>query len=42
MRKTSLDHLLENAVAKALGVSMPRQARRIRTRKPLHPVKHAA
>ena len=43
MRKTSLDHLLENAVAKALGVSIPHHARRaVRTRKTMHSVKKAA
>ena len=45
MRKTELDHLLEAAVAKALGVKLPRaiNAAPRRTRKPAHrPVKHAA
>ena len=45
MRKTDLDHLLEAAVAKALGVKLPRniQAARRAVRKAAHrPVKHAA
>ena len=45
MRKTELDHLLEAAVAKALGVKLPRNlhAAPQRARKPAHrPVKHAA
>ena len=45
MRKTDLDHLLETAVAKALGVKMPRNihAARRPVRKSAHrPIKHAA
>ncbi len=47
MRKPDLDHLLEAAVAKALGVSLP--AHRRRAQRPArkstaarHPVRHAA
>ena len=44
MRKPDLDHLLEAAVAKALGVSRPHRHNRrmVPVRKPLHPIKHAA
>jgi hypothetical protein len=43
MRKQDLDHLLETAVAKALGVTLPRKHRRmVPVRKAQHPVKHAA
>ncbi len=44
MRKPDLDHLLEAAVAKALGVRLPRKlARRPMPARKLHqPVKHAA
>jgi hypothetical protein len=45
MRKPDLDHLLETAVAKALGVNLPRKHNRrmVPVRKQhAHPVKHAA
>jgi hypothetical protein len=45
MRKTELDHLLETAVAKALGVKLPRSVHAVRrpARKSAHrPIKHAA
>jgi len=44
MRKPDLDRLLENAVAKALGVSLPhKHVRRMApVRKVQHPIKHAA
>lgn len=44
MRKPDLDHLLEAAVAKALGVSLPHKHNRrmAPVRKAAHPVKHAA
>jgi hypothetical protein len=44
MRKTDLDHLLEAAVAKALGVSLPHRLKRrmVPVRKAQHPVKRAA
>lgn len=46
MRKTELDHLLEAAVAKALGVRLPRQInaapRRMRKAAAHRQVKHAA
>jgi hypothetical protein len=44
MRKADIDHLLEAAVAKALGVHLPRMNRKmIRSRKPVQPpVRHAA
>lgn len=45
MRKTDLDHLLEAAVAKALGVKLPRtiHAAHRPARKNAHrPIKHAA
>ena len=44
MRKPDLDHLLEAAVAKALGVHLPRNNNRrmVRVRKQAHPLKHAA
>ncbi|MEO7221033.1 MAG: hypothetical protein ABIY37_01030 [Devosia sp.] len=44
MRKLALDHLLEAAVAKALGVSLPHKpiSRRAPVRKAQHPLKHAA
>ena len=44
MRKPDLDHLLEAAVAKALGVQLPRRLNRrmIPVRKQAQPIKHAA
>lgn len=44
MRKPDLDHLLEAAVAKALGVPLPRRLARRMTpaRKAQQPIKHAA
>jgi hypothetical protein len=44
MRTKDLDHLLEAAVAKALGVSLPRKMNRrmVPARKAQHPIKHAA
>ncbi len=45
MRKSEIDHLLEAAVAKALGVKMPRNINAVprRVKKAAHrPVKHAA
>ncbi len=44
MRKPDLDHLLETAVAKALGVPLPRKLARhpAPARKVQQPVKHAA
>jgi hypothetical protein len=44
MRKPDLDHLLEAAVAKALGVSLPHKHNRrmVPVRKVQHPIKHAA
>ena len=44
MRKPDLDHLLEAAVAKALGVPLPRKLNRRMTpaKKAQQPVKHAA
>ena len=44
MRKPDLDHLLEAAVAKALGVPLPRKPvrRMVVSRKAQQPVKHAA
>lgn len=44
MRRAEIDHLLESAVAKALGVNLPRLNRKmVRSRKPVHhPVRHAA
>jgi hypothetical protein len=44
MRKPDLDHLLEAAVAKALGVTLPHKANRrmVPVKKASHPVKHAA
>ncbi len=44
MRKTDLDSVLETAVAKALGVPLPRRLHRrmVPVRKAAHPVKHAA
>jgi hypothetical protein len=44
MRKPDLDHLLEAAVAKALGVQLPHKHNRrmIPVRKHQHPIKHAA
>jgi hypothetical protein len=44
MRKSHLDHLLEAAVAKALGVSLPRRPyrRMVPVRKAQHQLKHAA
>jgi hypothetical protein len=44
MRKPDLDHLLEAAVAKALGVNLPRASRKMTPAKRTahHPVKRAA
>jgi hypothetical protein len=44
MRTKDLDHLLEAAVAKALGVSLPRKMNRriMPVRNSQHPIKHAA
>jgi hypothetical protein len=44
MRKSDLDHLLETAVAKALGVRPPHKhiRRTVPVRKAVHPIKHAA
>ncbi len=46
MRKTDLDHLLENAVARALGVKLPHgNLKRSSTKRSVavrHPVRHAA
>lgn len=43
MRKPDLDHLLEAAVAKALGVHLPQKHRRmVPVRKQTQPIKHAA
>jgi hypothetical protein len=44
MRKPDLDNLLETAVAKALGVALPRRhdRRMVPVRKQAHPVRHAA
>jgi hypothetical protein len=45
MRKAELEHLLEEAVAKALGVKLPVKARRrmVPAKKAAqHPVRHAA
>lgn len=44
MRKPDLDHLLETAVAKALGVQPPRRLNRrmIPVRRQSQPTKHAA
>lgn len=44
MRKPDLDHLLETAVAKALGVPLPRKLvrRTMPTRKVQQAIKHAA
>ena len=44
MRKSDLDHLLEAAVAKAVGVSLPQKHNRrmVPARKGQHPLKHAA
>ena len=44
MRKLDLDHLLEAAVAKALGVPLPRSKRKMTPVKRAvhHPVKRAA
>jgi hypothetical protein len=44
MRKPDLDHLLETAVAKALGVPLPRKLSRrmIPAKKAPQPVRHAA
>ncbi len=44
MRKTDLDHLLETAVAKALGVSLLRKQirRMVPVRKAAQPIRHAA
>lgn len=44
MRKPDLDHLLEAAVAKAIGVTLPRKHNRrmVPLRKVAHPIKHAA
>lgn len=44
MRKSDIDHLLEAAVAKALGVHLPMKHNRrmVPVRKHAQPVKHAA
>lgn len=44
MRRSDLDHLLETAVAKALGVSLPRRPvrRMVPLRKQAQPIRHAA
>ena len=44
MRTKDLDHLLEAAVAKALGVQIPHKHNRrmVPVRKAQHPIKHAA
>ena len=44
MRKPDLDHLLETAVAKALGVTPPRKLNRrmVPARKAQQPIRHAA
>ena len=45
MRKTELDHMLEAAVAKALGVKLPRLRAGVRPAKSTtahRPVRHAA
>jgi hypothetical protein len=44
MRKPDIDHLLEAAVAKALGVPLPRKLNRrvVPAKKVQQPVKHAA
>jgi hypothetical protein len=44
MRKPDLDHLLEAAVAKALGVPLPRKLNRrmVPAKKAQQPIKHAA
>lgn len=44
MRKTDLDNLLETAVAKALGITLPRKHNRrmVPARKLAHPVRQAA
>lgn len=45
MRKPDLDHLLQTAVARALGVSLPPRKltrRLVPARKAQQPVKHAA
>jgi hypothetical protein len=44
MRKQDLDHLLETAVARALGVTLPRLRRKMTPAKRTvhHPVKRAA
>lgn len=44
MRKSEIDHLLEAAVAKALGVKLPVRANRrmVPKKSAAHPVRHAA
>lgn len=43
MRKSDIDHLLEAAVARALGVPLPRRlSRRPVARKAHQPIRHAA
>jgi hypothetical protein len=45
MRRTDLDHMLEAAVAKAIGVKLPRRltsASRAPRKAPHRPVRHAA
>jgi hypothetical protein len=42
MTKTNLDRVLENAVAKAIGVKAPHKAVRLIVPVPRHDVKHAA
>lgn len=44
MRKAEIEHLLEAAVAKALGVKLPPKARRrtVPARKTAAPIRHAA
>ena len=42
MRKPDLDRLLETAVAKALGVSLPPQRRQMTKKAVQHPIRRAA
>jgi hypothetical protein len=44
MRKLDLDQMLEAAVAKAIGVPLPRKhiRRMVPARKAQHPIRHAA
>jgi hypothetical protein len=42
MTKTNLDRVLENAVARAIGVKAPHKAVRLIVPAPRHDVKHAA